>query len=56
VAVVGVPDETWGEQIVAFVRPTAGHAPSEEELLACCRERLAPTKRPDTGPSSKSSR
>ncbi|MCA1715482.1 MAG: hypothetical protein LC781_01045, partial [Actinobacteria bacterium] len=22
---------TWGEQIAAFVRPTAGHAPSEEE-------------------------
>jgi len=46
VAVVGVPDETWGEQIVAFVRPAAGHAPSEEELFAYCRERLAPHKTP----------
>ncbi len=46
VAVVGVPDETWGEQIAAFVRPTAGHAPSEEELFAYCRERLAPHKTP----------
>jgi fatty-acyl-CoA synthase len=46
VAVVGVPDETWGEQIAAFVRPTAGHTPSEEELFAYCRERLAPHKTP----------
>ncbi|HEU4495406.1 MAG TPA: AMP-binding protein [Rubrobacteraceae bacterium] len=46
VAVVGVHDETWGEQIAAFVRPTAGHTPSEEELFAYCRERLAPHKTP----------
>ena len=46
VAVVGIPDETWGEQIAAFVRPTAGHEPSEEELFAYCRERLAPHKTP----------
>jgi fatty-acyl-CoA synthase len=46
VAVVGVPDETWGEQIAAFVRPTAGHTPSEEELFAYCRERLALHKTP----------
>jgi acyl-CoA synthetase (AMP-forming)/AMP-acid ligase II len=46
VAVVGVPDETWGEQIAAFVRPTPGHTPSEEELSAYCRERLAPHKTP----------
>jgi len=46
VAVVGVPDETWGEQIAAFVRPTAGDVPSEEELFAYCRERLAPHKTP----------
>lgn len=46
VAVVGVPDEEWGEQIAAFVRPAAGHAPSEQELFAYCRERLASHKTP----------
>jgi fatty-acyl-CoA synthase len=41
-AVVGVPDERWGESGVAFVVGTA----SEEELLAHCRERLARFKVP----------
>ncbi len=43
-AVVGVPDERWGEACVAFVvlRAPAG----EEELLAFCRERLARFKVP----------
>jgi acyl-CoA synthetase (AMP-forming)/AMP-acid ligase II len=27
VAVVGVPDATWGEQVAAFVRPAPGHSP-----------------------------
>jgi acyl-CoA synthetase (AMP-forming)/AMP-acid ligase II len=45
-AVVGVPDEEWGEQIAAFVRPAAGRAPNEEELFAYCRERLSPHKTP----------
>jgi len=47
VAVVGVPDETWGEVVVAFVRPVPGQpAPAPEELRAWCRERLAPYKTP----------
>lgn len=46
VAVVGVPDETWGEQIAAFIRPAAGHAPSEKDLFTYCREHLAPHKTP----------
>jgi len=47
VAVVGVPDETWGEVVAAFVRPVPGQpAPAPEELRAWCRERLAPYKTP----------
>lgn len=46
VAVVGIPDEKWGEQIAAFVRLTPGYAPTEGELSAYCRERLAPHKTP----------
>ena len=42
VAVVGVPDERWGESGVAFVVGTA----TEEELIGFCRERLARFKVP----------
>ena len=46
-AVVGVPDETWGEVVAAFVRPAPGQpAPDPEELRAHCRQRLAPNKTP----------
>jgi fatty-acyl-CoA synthase len=45
VAVVGVPDERWGEQVAAFIRPT-GAAPGEAELDAFCRQRLARFKVP----------
>jgi fatty-acyl-CoA synthase len=41
-AVVGVPDERWGESGVAFVVGTA----TEEELIGFCRERLARFKVP----------
>ena len=45
-AVVGMPDETWGERVVAVVVPQAGERPSEEALLDAC-EALAPFKRPE---------
>ncbi|MBI4083861.1 MAG: AMP-binding protein [Candidatus Lambdaproteobacteria bacterium] len=45
-AVVSRPDERWGEVPVAFVWPRAGEAPSEAELIAHCRERLAHFKCP----------
>jgi fatty-acyl-CoA synthase len=45
--VVGVPDQTWGEVVAAFVRPIPGQsAPAPEDLRAWCRERLAPYKTP----------
>jgi fatty-acyl-CoA synthase len=46
VAVVGVPDDKWGEQVAAFIRPASGVSPSEEELFAFCREHLSPHKAP----------
>ena len=46
VAVVGVPDATWGEQVAAFVRPAPGQTPDPGELFAYCREHLAPHKTP----------
>ena len=46
VAVLGVPDATWGEQVAAFVRPAPGQTPDPGELSAYCREHLAPHKTP----------
>ena len=46
VAVVGVPDEKWGEQVAAFVRVAGDDVVSQAELFAYLRERLAPFKTP----------
>ncbi|HMG40479.1 MAG TPA: acyl-CoA synthetase [Acidimicrobiales bacterium] len=49
VAVFGVPDDEFGEQVKAVVEPAPGIAPGPEleaELLAWCREHLAAYKRP----------
>ena len=46
VAVVGVPDERWGEQVAAFVRPAPDATPDEAELSAYVRTHLAPHKAP----------
>src|SRR5215469_589586 len=46
-AVVGVPDEKWGEVVAAFVRVAPDQpSPTPEELRAHCREHLAPFKTP----------
>jgi fatty-acyl-CoA synthase len=45
-AVVGVPDEQWGEVGRAYVVPVAGAALSAEQVVAHCRERLARYKVP----------
>lgn len=46
VAVVGVPDATWGEQVAAFIKPAPGSTPDENELHGYVRKRLAPHKAP----------
>jgi acyl-CoA synthetase (AMP-forming)/AMP-acid ligase II len=45
-AVVGVPDEQWGEAVHAFVILAPGASVADTELLAFCQERLARYKRP----------
>ncbi|MFN3286070.1 MAG: acyl--CoA ligase family protein [bacterium] len=45
-AVVGVPDERWGEVPKAYVVLRPGQAATEEELVAFCRQHLAHFKCP----------
>jgi fatty-acyl-CoA synthase len=47
-AVVGVPDERWGERPKAFVELRAGLEAPAGELIAFCREQLAGFKCPDS--------
>ncbi len=46
VAVVGIPDERWGEQVSAFLRFNEGEQLSAAELHDYMREHLAPHKTP----------
>jgi fatty-acyl-CoA synthase len=46
VAVVGLPDDKWGETVAAFLRPTPGATIDKAVLFAYMREHLAPHKTP----------
>jgi acyl-CoA synthetase (AMP-forming)/AMP-acid ligase II len=40
-AVIGLPDQRWGEVVTAVIIPTEGSSPDESDLIAFCRARLA---------------
>jgi len=46
VAVVGVPDKKWGEQVACFMRAQGAEKPDAPALKAFIRERLSPQKTP----------
>src|SRR5947209_6779191 len=57
-AVIGIPDERWGERPKAFVTLNSGASVTAQEIIAFCRERLAHYKCPDAvefGPLPKTS-
>ena len=45
-AVIGVPDDRWGETVRAVVVPVSGATVDSAELIGWCRERLAGYKTP----------
>ncbi len=45
-AVIGCPDVTWGERVVAVIERHPGATLSEAEVIAHCRADLAPYKTP----------
>jgi long-chain acyl-CoA synthetase len=46
VAVIGVPDEKWGEVVAAYVQPRSGLTVDPQALHALCARKLAGYKRP----------
>ncbi len=45
-AVIGYPDETWGESVRAIIKLKDGSGATEEEILELCRANLAGYKKP----------
>jgi acyl-CoA synthetase (AMP-forming)/AMP-acid ligase II len=45
-AVIGVPDEKWGEAVTAVIEVKPGFSVATDEIIAMCKERLGSIKAP----------
>jgi fatty-acyl-CoA synthase len=46
VQVFGIPDRKYGEQVCAWIKLRAGHAPTDDDIRAFCKDRIAHFKVP----------
>ena len=47
-AIIGVPDDDWGERVRALVVAKPGHDVDEADVIEFCRQRLASYKKPES--------
>jgi len=45
-AVIGLPDEKWGERVTAVVQPQSGAEIDTDELIAFVKQRIGSVKAP----------
>ena len=45
-AVIGLPDEVWGEAVAAVIVPAPGETVDEKEIVSWCKQEMAAFKVP----------